>query len=347
MRYVIKVWRASPLAMLMTALAVLAEAVSNGLRAYGLGEHLSHFTVPTPWGFSVSLAGAVLVAGAAAISVYQAKFATLLLTGKVAAQRAMAAPFLAVCLLISIASMVSHVLEAQRAKGSGEGTTRGTYDRTDAEYKRLTAELDGLAKVRTVATINAEILDLKIPQSIWRRSRQCQDIDREDTKEACKAALALYVERGKAARKSELEGLVKDAKTQLDKTERPAEMPWLDQAIALIWPWLFGMGIVLVATFGYAVSTMQARPVAPAEPANDVGTPRPARAYTRAEAEADLLWLVQHDRHTPSWAELAARWGWKSKGSVTKLVDAMERQGLLARQRDPADGKRMLLKAAA
>lgn len=271
MKFSTRIWRAAPLAMLMTALAVLAEAVSNGLRAYGLGEHLSHFTVPTPWGFQISLAGMVLVAGAAAISVYQAKFATILLTGEMTSQRLMATPFLAVCLIISGASMVSHVLEAQRAKGSGEGSTRSSYDRTDADYKRLTAELDGLAKVRTVATINAEILELKIPQSVWRRSRQCQEIDREDTKKACEAALKLYVERGKAARKSELEGLVRDAKTQLDTTERPAEMPWLDQAIALIWPWLFGTGIVLVATFGYAVSTMQAKmkPPVPPVPADD------------------------------------------------------------------------------
>jgi hypothetical protein len=261
MKVLIKVWRASPLAMLMTVLAVLAEAVSNGLRAYGLGEHLSHFTVSTPWGFKVSLAGVVLVAGAAAISVYQAKFATILLTGKVTAQRWISAPFLVMCLLISGASKVSHVRDAQRAKGSGETTTRGDYDRVERGYLLLFGELNELQKqnIRTVDVINADIRALDIPMKFWRRSKQCMDITEEDTKKACAQALALYQERGNAARKAELEGEVKEARQKLEKTERPGELSWLDEFVAFLWPWLFGTGIVLVATFGYAISMMQAK----------------------------------------------------------------------------------------
>lgn len=343
-----KVWRHAPMLMLMTAVAVAAEATSNALRAYGLGEHLSQFTVATPWGFNVSFAGLVMVLGAAAISVYQAKFAHIVLTGKLTSQRWIASPLLLFCLAISVASMVSHVLEAQRAKGGGEGTARDSYDRTAKEFKRLESELESLSGTRSVATINAEILALKIPQKVWRRSRECQDINREDTKEDCKAALALYVERGKAARKSELEGLVAMAKGKLEGAERPPETSWLESQLLWLWPWLFGAGIVTVATFGYAVSTMQARPAPVAHvAANDTGPGPGRRVFTHEEAAADLVWMLSQGQATPSWGELAERWGWKSKGSVTKLVDALEGAGQVERFRDPGNGKRMLLRIAA
>jgi hypothetical protein len=67
-------WRIPPAAWVPIGLAVVAEATSNALRAYGLGTHLEAFTT-TVAGYTVSVAGVVLVLAACAISLSQARAA--------------------------------------------------------------------------------------------------------------------------------------------------------------------------------------------------------------------------------------------------------------------------------
>ena len=71
-------WHVPGWAWAPISLAIMAEAAINALRAYGLGQHLEHFTVNVAmFGFSatVSIAGAVLVLAAIAISLAQARAA--------------------------------------------------------------------------------------------------------------------------------------------------------------------------------------------------------------------------------------------------------------------------------
>jgi hypothetical protein len=63
-------WRIPPLAWVPIAIAVVAEATSNALRAYGLGTHLEAFTVRV-FDAPVSISGAVLVFAAVAVSLSQ------------------------------------------------------------------------------------------------------------------------------------------------------------------------------------------------------------------------------------------------------------------------------------
>jgi hypothetical protein len=77
----------------------------------------------------------------------------------------------------------------------------------DAERRQtaLEAELSQLGNPRPVDLIQAEVQSAKIDMGIWRRSKQCADISRGDTKDACAPILALYRERGAAARKVEID----------------------------------------------------------------------------------------------------------------------------------------------
>ncbi len=254
-------WRVSPVAWIPISLAVAAESVSNALRAYGLGMHLDRFTV-TMYGQPVSIAGAVLVLAAVAVSLSQARAAWVALTPSgvgaehasgVTRQRIVAGLAAALLLSISITAMASHILEAQRAKVADEGGARGRYDRAKTAYDTAAAELAKLGTPRPVPVIQAEVTATKIDMSVWRRSQQCADISRDDTKKACEPILALYKERGAAARKAELEPEVARLRAELAKLDRPAEATASESAVSGIWAWIMGLGVVFVATFGTVI----------------------------------------------------------------------------------------------
>jgi hypothetical protein len=107
------VWRVSPAAWLLILPAIGAEALSNALRAYGLGAHLHQFSI-TVHGHPVSLAGGVLVLAAVAVSLSQARTAAL--TPGSLRQRIVCGLGAVLLLAISITAMVGLILEAQRAK---------------------------------------------------------------------------------------------------------------------------------------------------------------------------------------------------------------------------------------
>ena len=76
---------------------------------------------------------------------------------------------------------------------------------------------------------------MKIDLALWRRSSQCSDISKPDTWAACQPILALYKERGNAARKAELEPLVIAAKAKLAEIgTRPANADPQAHAIASV-----------------------------------------------------------------------------------------------------------------
>lgn len=242
-------WRISPAAWVPIALAIGAEATSNGLRAYSLGTHLDRFTLPIQ-GVSVSVAGIVLVLGAIAISVSQSRAAWVALTPGETLQRWVAGLAAIVLLAISITAMASHILEAQRAKLSDEGGARSRYDRAQAAHAAITTELARLGSIRTVAVIDAAIAAAPIDMTAWRRSAQCTEISRPDTKQACAEVLALRTERGAALRKAELEPQAQRLAETMSVIGRPEAATASEGALGDVWAWIMGLGVVAVATFG-------------------------------------------------------------------------------------------------
>ena len=265
-------WHVSPTAWLPIALAITAEAVSNGLRAYGLGAHLDQFTVMVG-GHTVSLAGAVLVLAAVAVSLSQARAAWVALTPGPSQQRIIAGFAATLLLAVSITAMASNILEAERAKSADEGGARGRYERTKTAYDKVAAELATLGDPRPVAVIQAEIQAANIDMGVWRRSKQCEDISRDDTKVACAPVLALYKERGAAARKTELDPEVNRLRLELAALARPEVASASETWVAAFWAWIMGLGVVVVATFGPVIFA-EVRTVPP-NAANENPVPQP------------------------------------------------------------------------
>jgi hypothetical protein len=249
-------WRIPPWAWLPVGTAITAEAVSNALRAYGLGQHLERFTVSI-YGVTLSLAGSVLVLAAIAISLSQARAAWIALTPNPLRQRIIAGVAATLLLAVSVTAMASHILEAQRAKVADEGGARGTYDRAEAAYTRAAAELEALGTPRPVSVIQAEVKAFPIDPALWRRSAQCEDATKPDTQAYCAPLLALYQERGAAARKTELEPEVARLRDELARTARPEVATEQEAVIGGYWAWIMGLAVVFVATFG---SIIFARP---------------------------------------------------------------------------------------
>lgn len=242
-------WRISPVAWLPIGLAITAEAVSNALRAYGLGAHLDRFTL-TIAGHDLSLAGGVLVLAAIAVSLSQTRATWVALTPGPARQRIVAG-FAAVLLLaISVTAMASHILEANRAKVADEGGDRARYDRTEAAYKKAESELATLQGVRSIADVRAAMDAAPVSRTVFRRTNQCTDVTREDSQQACKPILDLRVEMGKAIRKQELEPDVERLRVELASLDRPEVATASEDVVSGFWAWIMGLGVVFVATFG-------------------------------------------------------------------------------------------------
>lgn len=330
-------WRVSPLAWLPIALAVLAESISNALRAYGLGMHLERFTVNIQ-GFPVSIAGLVLVLAAIAISLSQARAAWVALTPNRPLRQRLVAGFAAILLLtISITAMASHILEAQRVKTADEGGARSSYDRTKSAYDKAKAEHDALGNPRAVSVIQSEVRTLVTDWTSWRRSNECSDITREDSAKACQPILALYKERGRAARKSELEPELASLRTALAGMPRPEEQSASETMVAGYWAWIMGLGVVFVATFGTVIFSRVDVVPAPVAPVARVHAMVPKflpsggnrQPKTKADALADLRTLLRVGQSVPSQDWLRERWRLQSKGTVSKWVTEWEADGLI------------------
>jgi hypothetical protein len=245
-------WRVHPLAWVPISAAIIAETVSNGLRAYGLGTHLEKFTVSV-WDVSVSLAGAVLVLAAVAVSLSQARAAWLALMPGPWRQRIVAGVAGLLLLAVSVTAMATHILEAERAKIGAEGGQFGSYERSLADYEAKKKELDTLSAVRPIDALKGAMEAAPVPRNVFRRTKECTDVTRDDSFTACKPILDLRQEMGLAIRKRQLEPEVSALKLALDGQAKPEVASTAEVAVAWWWGWLMGVAVVSIATFGAVI----------------------------------------------------------------------------------------------
>lgn len=244
-------WRIPPLAWVPITIAVVAEATANALKAYVLGTHLEAFTVRV-LDATVSLSGAVLVLAAVAVSLSQARAIWVMLKPGLARQRVVAGVIGGLLLAVSVTAMASTVLEAQRTKVSDESGERGRYDRAKAAYDKAAAELDGLAKARTVLQVRSDMEAAKVSAKVFKLTSECNDFtgDLADLRKACGPILELRKEMASAIRKADLETEAPNLKAELDGLKRPEVAAAAEASVAGAWGWIMGFAVVFVATFG-------------------------------------------------------------------------------------------------
>jgi membrane protein implicated in regulation of membrane protease activity len=245
-------WKVPAIAWLPISAAIVAETVSNGLRAYGLGTHLEKFTI-TAYGASVSLAGAVLVLAAVAVSLSQARAAWLALMPGPVRQRIVAAPVALLLLAVSITAMATHILEAERAKAGAEIGQSGNYQRDLESYTAIKAELDGLQKIRPIEAIKADLDAAPVPRNVFRRTKECTDITQDESLAACRPVSTLRQEMGQALRKRELEPQLAALKLALAGQTKPEVASAAEALVSWYWAWIMGVAVVFIATFGAVI----------------------------------------------------------------------------------------------
>lgn len=247
-------WRIPLLAWIPVSIAITAEATSNALRAYGLGAHLEAFTV-TYAGLTISLAGAVLVLAAIAISLSQTRAAWVALTPGEPRQRIIAG--LAACLLlsISITAMASHILEAQRAKTGAETQDTTAYTNAKALYDAKAADYERVKGSLSLAEVEAQIetAGQQIDANIWRRSAKCTDVTKRASQEECRTVTALFAKRAAARLKDELAAALPGLKAEMERHKLKGEATTSEASVSWAWAWIMGLGVVLIATFGPAI----------------------------------------------------------------------------------------------
>lgn len=188
------------------------------------------------------------------------------------ARRIAAGAIFAVLFLASMIAVDGMMMKFRSDWAAGRGNAITAHADAKREVERLAKEIDLLGDPRPVATIQAAVQTTRIDGAIWRRSKQCEDISRDDTKEACRPILELYKERGNAARKAELEPQLAAARAKLEKIDPPkaadpqaaALAAWLgteEALIAYLMVAVLGFAVELVACLGLWV-LMDKRPTA-------------------------------------------------------------------------------------
>jgi hypothetical protein len=249
-------WRISPAAWVPITIAVVAEATSNALRAYGLGTHLETSTL-SAYGYEVSVAGSVLVMAAVAVSLSQARAAWVAMLPGLARQRIVAGLVATLLLSVSITAMASTILEAQRAKTADEGDTRSRYDRAQSAYDTANTELQNLvvSNVRTVGQVRADIDALTGSSRVLQYTNGCTAFEKDlaQFRKSCQPLLQLRSQMADAQRKAELDAKVPDLKTQADALKPTQQAAVAEASVSEAWGWIMGFAVVFVATFGPVV----------------------------------------------------------------------------------------------
>jgi len=251
-------WSIPPAAWIMVGLAVSAEATSNALRAYDLGSHLERLSV-TFHDIRFSLAGAVLVLAAIAVSLSQTRAAWVALTPGDKRQRIVSG--IAACLLlsISITAMASHILSAQRAKSGAETKSNVSYHDTKKLYDDADAELKKVRNAKTSAEAQAALDAAKttVDANVWRRTKGCTDVTTRASTKECRPYLeqipALEAALAQSKRKAELESKLPALKADLDRQHLTDAASDSEAGVSFAWAWIMGLGVVMIATFGPAI----------------------------------------------------------------------------------------------
>lgn len=248
-------WRIAPAAWPIIAAAMMAESLSNALKAYGLGTHLAAFTVPV-LGVEVSLAGAALVLAAVAMSMSQARcFWTCFDTAQPKGLRGIAFLIGGLCLAVSVTAIASHILEAQRKKTGAETQDSTAYTDAKGLYDVAAADFERVKSAPSIEEVEAAredaIKKAGIDANIWRRSNGCTDATTTASKRECEKMPSGFTAKLAAARrKAALQVELPKLKADMERHKLTGAATSQEDTAMWAWAWGLGVAIVIVATFG-------------------------------------------------------------------------------------------------
>lgn len=287
---ILPVWRPRlPSAAGLAVRAVcLGSALASAAFYYGWAPHLP-FAVHGVQLYTAGLAFAAFLGSVDLTKGAIVKAAFRLAGERKRLQAAGAAALGLVLVLVSFLA-VDGLLMKLRVDTAGERTAEAkAWDRAEADYRAAKSELERIGTPRPVKQIQAELHGLPIEATVWRRTAQCTDVTREDSRQACAKVNELRQELAAAERRAEVEQRFERARATLEKTSRPAagdpqaealaKASGLDEKlITLALCWLIGLAIEGVTAFGPHL--VEARVAAPQRAAGglDVGPSAGPRA---------------------------------------------------------------------
>ncbi len=250
-------WKATPRRLAVQIVAAASATLSAAY--YASQAPAAPFTV-----LDVTIAPWVVFFAVTAFALDLAKPQMMQIAGTAGlgvARRTLAAVVFAVLFVASMIAVDGMLMRMRSDWAAERGNTIAAHREAVAEIKRLSAEMGALGTPRPVAVIQAEVQALKIDLGVWRRSAQCSDISRDDTRAACEPVLALYKERGAAARKAEIEPQIAAARAKLERLDAPKSADPQAEALARLMGQdeplvaygmvaLIGLAVELVACFG-------------------------------------------------------------------------------------------------
>ncbi|MEQ1696163.1 MAG: hypothetical protein ABL901_10040 [Hyphomicrobiaceae bacterium] len=167
-------------------------------------------------------------------------------------------------LLLALVSMwaIDGVLMRIRSDGTNPAANAlSAHTRKDTELRKAETDLKALGPSRPVAEIAAAMGKAPINLDVFRRTGQCTDITKEESRTACLPLLTLREEMARANKRLELEQTIGTTRAWLDANPKPASAdPQIDTYakltgtsdafIALLITATLGLALELVSLFG-------------------------------------------------------------------------------------------------
>lgn len=192
--------------------------------------------------------------------------------------------------------------ETSSAKMAGAAKARDDRRRAEDEWRTIAAELAAIGAARSTQAVRAAMdasvgaREGQVPLATFTATRQCTDITRAASAEACRPLLALRVEMASAIRRAELEPKAAAARARLEALPAApsagagyghaarviAALPGVTAApeaiadrLALLMP-VAGVVVGELATIGFGMLALGHRPAAPVAGRRTVRARRPA-----------------------------------------------------------------------
>lgn len=225
------------------------------------------------------------------------------------------------CISWSLSSAIGFALSSRGEAVADRTAVATTRHGWEAKVERAESQLATLGKHRPADVIKAELASVVVPTSIWRRSRQCQDLSWDEARVACMTVVSLRNELATAEAAERLEAQLLASQSQLaiapvvsmlsdPQANALARLIGMDEATIRTAIAILLAGLIEVSSaLGFTVVSMAARhnPAQSRQPSKaPTYNPQPNPPVSRGESLRRPLYLPETQRQSRS--EAFKRW---------------------------------------